>query len=203
METTDAIHQRRSIKKYDPSFVMPEADVRRLMELVLLSPTSFNIQNWRFVVVRDPAEKKLLRAAAWNQEQVETAQLVVLICADLHAWKKEPGRYWRNAPEQVQQKLVPMITGLYEQAGPQMQRDEAMRSSGIAAQTLMLAAKDMGYDSCPMVGFDFEKVAEIIRLPADHLICMLVLVGKATHPARERGGQLPFEEVVFTDTFPG
>ena len=202
MDTHAAIEQRRSVKKYDPDHVMSDDEVRRLMELVLLSPTSFNIQNWRFVVVRDHEQKKKLRAAAWNQEQVETAQLVVLICADLHAWKREPHRYWRNAPEQVQKTLVPMITGLYEQAGPQMQRDEAMRSCGIAAQTLMLAAKNMGYDTCPMVGFDFDKVAEIIRLPPDHIISMLVVVGKAAVAARDRSGQLPHEEVVFAERFP-
>lgn len=203
LETSEAIDQRRSVKKYDPSFVMPEADVRRLMELALLSPTSFNIQNWRFVVVRDLEQKRRLRAVAWNQEQVETAQLVILICADLLAWKKEPERYWRNSPEQARQTLVPMITGLYEQAGPQVQRDEAMRSCGIAAQTIMLAAKSMGYDSCPMVGFDFDKAAEIISLPPDHCISMMVVVGKAAAPARDRGGQLPLDEVVFEDRFPG
>jgi nitroreductase len=202
METSTAIEQRRSIKKYDPNYVMPEADVRRLMELTLLSPTSFNIQNWRFVVVRDLEQKKRLRAAAWNQEQVETAQMVVLVCADLLAWKHEPYRYWKNAPQPTQEKLVPIITGFYEQAGPQMHRDEAMRSCGLAAQTLMLAAKSMGYDSCPMVGFDFEKVGQIINLPADHVISMMVVVGKAAASAFERGGQLPLEEVVFYDRFP-
>ena len=201
MDALDAIAQRRSVKHYDSSFVMPEQDVRRLMELTLLSPTSFNIQNWRFVLVRDAEQKKKLRAAAWGQEQIETAQLVVVLCADLMAWQKDPQRYWRNAPEGVQKTLVPMITGLYEKAGPQVQRDEAMRSCGIAAQTLMLAAKSLGYDSCPMVGFDFEQVAELIRLPPDHVISMIIAIGKASQPARERGGQLPLDEVVVTDRF--
>ena len=67
---------------------------------------------------------------------------------------------------------------------------------------LMLAAKNMGYDTCPMVGFDFDKVAEIIRLPPDHIISMLVVVGKAAVAARDRSGQLPHEEVVFAERFP-
>jgi nitroreductase len=76
-----------------------------------------------------------------------------------------------------------------------------MRSTGIAAQTLMLAAKAMGYDSCPMVGFDPKKVAEIIKLPEDHIISMLLPIGKAKEAARERAGQLPLSEVVITNTF--
>ena len=93
-----------------------------------------------------------------------------------------------------------MIKGFYKD-NAQLQRDEAMRSTGIAAQTLMLAAKAMGYDSCPMVGFDPKKVAEIIKLPEDHIISMLLPIGKAKEPARERAGQLPLSEVVITNTF--
>ena len=65
--------------------------------------------------------------------------------------------------------MLPAIDNYYR-GKEQVQRDEAMRSCGITAQTLMLAAKSMGYDSCPMDGFDFERVAELIRLPADHVI---------------------------------
>jgi len=76
-----------------------------------------------------------------------------------------------------------------------------MRSCGIAAQTLMLAAKAMGYDSCPMDGFDFGKVAELINLPEDHAIAMFVAVGKGTKEAWPRAGQLPMDEVVINDRF--
>ncbi|MFQ5428579.1 MAG: nitroreductase family protein, partial [Thermodesulfobacteriota bacterium] len=83
----------------------------------------------------------------------------------------------------------------------QVQRDEAMRSCGIAAQTLMLTAKSMGYDSCPMDGFDFEKVGKLINLPADHVVAMFVAIGKATKEAWPRAGQLPLKEVVIKDKF--
>ncbi len=97
--------------------------------------------------------------------------------------------------------LVPMIAPFYG-SNPQLQRDEAMRSIGIASQTLMLAAKSMGYDSCPMIGFDPIKVGEIIQLPENHVIGMMITVGKAIKDANARGGQLPYEEVVFRDSFP-
>ena len=66
---------------------------------------------------------------------------------------------------------------------------------------MMLAAKAMGYDSCPMIGFDPKKVAEIIKLPDSHIVGLMLTIGKASQPARERGGQLPLEEVLVTDTF--
>ncbi|MEM6797870.1 MAG: nitroreductase family protein, partial [Planctomycetota bacterium] len=146
--------------------------------------------------------KKRLRAVSWDQAQVEEAQLTILLCAKLDAHADDPDRYWANAPEATRAMLVPMIGNFYN-GNDGLQRDEAMRSIGIAGQTIMLAAKAMGYDSCPMIGFDPEKVSEIIGLPDKHVVGMMITVGKALKPAHPRGGQLPAGEVVFTDGFPG
>ena len=200
LDTFSAIMQRRSVKYYDPDYRMSEAEVNKLLELALLSPTSFNMQNWRFVVVQDQALKEEIWLASWKQNQIKDASLLLVLCADLNAHERNPERYWANAPEQVSAAIVPMIKGFYKD-NAQLQRDEAMRSTGIAAQTLMLAAKAMGYDSCPMVGFDPKKVAEIIKLPEDHIISMLLPIGKAKEAARERAGQLALSEVVITNTF--
>ena len=200
LDTFSAIMQRRSVKYYDPDYKISEAEVNKLLELALLSPTSFNMQNWRFVVVQDQALKEEIWLASWKQNQVKDASLLLVLCADLNAHERNPERYWANAPEQVSAAIVTMIKGFYKDKA-QLQRDEAMRSNGIAAQTLMLAAKAMGYDSCPMVGFDPKKVAEIIKLPEDHIISMLLPIGKAKEAARERAGQLALSEVVITNTF--
>jgi nitroreductase len=200
MNTFDAIEQRRSVKHYDANHVMSEAEIQQLLELTLLSPTSFNMQNWRFVVVTDPELRQSIRAASWNQSQVTDASILLILCGDLDAALKDPGRYWRNAPPETQEKIVPAISGFYD-GKDQLKRDEAMRSCGIAAQTIMLAAKAMGYDSCPMVGFNVQKVAELIHLPEDHVITMMITVGKAIKPAQPRGGQLPLTEVVKYNTF--
>ena len=127
--------------------------------------------------------------------------MLFVLCGDVKSWSKDAQRYWQNTPAEVQQQLVPMIGQFYENAGEGVQQDEVHRSCGIAAQTLMLAAKALGYDSNPMIGFDPMKVAELIRLPDDHIISMMLVIGKAAKPARPRGGQLPKEEVVINDRF--
>ncbi|NLV42507.1 MAG: nitroreductase family protein [Candidatus Hydrogenedentes bacterium] len=200
MNTFDAIEARRAVKHFDPEHRLTPEEEKRLFEAVLLSPTSFNIQNWRFVVVRDSALREQVRAAAWNQAQVTDAALLVVLCADLKSWEKSPERYWRTAPPEFRDFVVPAIDAYYR-GREGVQRDEAMRSCGIAAQTLMLAAKTLGYDSCPMVGFDFDAVGRLVNLPEDHVIGLMVSVGKAVEPARPRGGQLALDEVVVTDRF--
>lgn len=200
METIAAIRERRSVKHYDPNHRMTDAEIRELIELAMLSPTSFNIQNWRFVVVTDPSIRKELRAAAWNQAQITDASILIILCADLNAAADRTERYYSNVPEAVRNKLVPMIRGLYA-GNDQLARDEAMRSCGIAGQTIMLAAKAMGLDTCAMVGLDMAKVARIINLPEGHCIGFVITVGKALQPARPRSGQLPIDEVMITDAF--
>jgi len=68
-------------------------------------------------------------------------------------------------------------------------------------QTLMLAAQEMGYESCPMIGFDSEPVAELINLPDDHVMGPMVAIGKGTEAPWPKPGQLPLEEVVFENSF--
>ena len=187
MKTEEAIKTRRSIKQFDPDHQMTDEEINKLLSLAILSPTAFNLQNWRYVVVSD-------------QAQVTDASLFIVLCADLKAWEKEPARYWQNASPEVHEFMIPAIDGYYR-GKDQVQRDEAMRSCGIAAQTLLLAATSMGYESCPMDGFDFDKVGELIKLPEDHVIAMFVAIGKGTMDAWPRPGQLALNEVVIENMF--
>ena len=200
MDVRTAIETRRAIKQFDANHTMTENEIEALMSLALLSPTAFNIQHWRFVLVRNPELREAIRAVSWMQPQITEASLLVVICADVNAWEKDPDRYWRNAADDVREGVVAAIDEYYR-GRPQTQRDEAMRSCGMAAQTLMLAAKEMGYDSCPMDLSDFDEVAKLIQLPAGHVISMFVALGKRAREPWPRAGQLPMDKVVRVDHF--
>jgi len=200
MDTFEAIYNRRAVKHFDADHMMPEADLQKLLEAAIQSPTSFNIQHWRFVVVRDKALRKQIREAGNNQAQITDASVLIAVTADTLAWKKDAQRYWCDVPPEVAKMVVGLIGPFYE-GREWLQRDEAMRSIGIASQTIMLAAKALGYDSCPMIGFDLDQVAKLIGLPADHVMGNLIAIGKATKPAWPKPGQLPLEEVTVTDRF--
>lgn len=200
MNAQEAIRARRAVKNFDAAHQFTAAEENELFDLAQHTPSSFNIQHWRIVNVKDKAVREQIKAAAWGQAQVTDASLLLVICADIKAWDKNPQRYWENAPQEVQDYLLPMVKPFYD-GKEQLQRDEAVRSVGFIAQTLMIAAKGMGYDTCPMIGFDPDAVAKIINLPSDHMIGMLLVVGKATKPANPKGGTLPRETVVLTDRF--
>ncbi|MCB1086165.1 MAG: nitroreductase family protein [Verrucomicrobiae bacterium] len=200
MNVIDTIHARRSVKHYDATHRMSEEEIRTLLSTAMQAPTAFNIQHWRFVAVTDPALRRQIRASAWDQAQVTDASLLIVLCADRDAWKKDPARYWRDAPEPVRDFLVPAI-GAYYEGREQVQQDECLRSCGLAGMAIMLAAKEMGYDSCPMDGFDFDAVGELIGLPEDHVISFMIAVGKGTQEPWPKPGQLPYEEVVIENRF--
>ncbi|MDX2206654.1 MAG: nitroreductase family protein [Gemmatimonadales bacterium] len=200
MDTLTAIRSRRAVKHFDPNHRMTDEEIQTLMDAAVQSPTAFNMQNWRFVLVTDTVLRQNIRAAASDQAQVTEASLLLVITADLKAWEKSPERYWRNAPEEVASRLVNWMGPFYD-GKELLQRDEAMRSCGLAGQTIMLAAKAMGYDTCPMIGFDSERVADLVHLPDDHVIGFLLAVGKGVRPVWDKPGQLGMEEVVIRNQF--
>jgi nitroreductase len=200
MDIKQAIVERRSVKHFDSTHEMTEAEIQELMQHAILSPTAFNIQHWRFIHVKDKDKRQQIQEASWGQVQVSEAALLLVICADLNAWEKQPERYFKDAPANVRGILLPAIENYYTNHH-QAQRDECFRSTSIAAMNIMLMAKGMGYDSCPMDGFDFDKVAKVINLPHDHIVTMMITIGKKKLDAKPRSGQLPLNEVFFTDSF--
>ena len=200
MDVITAIKSRRAIKHFDPDYRLPQHDIDTLVSLARLSPTAFNIQHWRFLVVQDRTLREAIRAVSWMQPQITDASLLIVICADLKAWQKQPERYWRNAPAEIREGLLAAIDSYYRDRET-VQRDEAMRSCGIAAQTLMLAAQALGYDSCPMDLADFSEVGRLIRLPEDHVIGLFVAIGKGIREPWPRGGVLDRDEVVVRNHF--
>ncbi len=200
MHTLEAIQTRRSTRGYDPEFILSQAEKDELLELALLAPTAFNLQHVRLVEVSDPALRAQIRAVGWDQAQITEASMLVVVCAQLDSWEQNAERVWEGAPEEVKAFMVGAIDGYYRDK-PQVQRDEVMRSCGLVAQTLMLAARAKGLDSVPMDGFDFAAVGELIKLPANHVIGLMIAVGKRNVEHKPRVGKLPFTETVLHNTF--
>jgi nitroreductase len=200
MNITEVIEARRSVKNFDPEHIMPEEDLAELIRLTKLAPSSFNMQNYRLLVVRDKEIRKQIRNLAWDQAHITDASVLFILCADLTAHQEDASLYWSHAPQEVQDIIGPMIKPFYE-GNDRLIRDEAVRSTGLAGMTLMLAAKGLGYDSCPMIGFDAEKVAELIKLPPHYALSFMIPVGIPTQTGWDRGQRLSDDIVVSYDKF--
>ncbi|CAI0704087.1 nitroreductase family protein [Serratia ficaria] len=201
MNTLEAIQQRRATKQFDAQHRMTLEEKKALLGIALqAAPSAFNLQHWRPLLIEDRAQREKIREAAWGQAQVTDASMLVVLCGDLTSWQSQVKNVWGAAAQPVQQFMFPAIDRYYRDK-PQVQRDEVMRSSGIFAQTLMLAAKAQGYDSCPMDGFDFDAVGTIINQPDHYQIALMVAIGKSLSPPYPRIGKLPVDDIVKIDRF--
>jgi nitroreductase len=200
MNTIEVIKKRRSIRYYDSSYKISEEEVNELINLAMLSATSYNIQHWKFVVIEDPKLRSEIRQASFDQSQVTDASVLVLICTDVKAWEKNMTRKWEDASNEISDFMISRSKIFYD-GKEQLQRDEAIRSASFATQTLVLASVSKGYDTGVMIGFEPEKVAEFINLPKNYIISNFVVIGKGIEKPFTRGGQLPIEEVLIKNKF--
>ena len=124
----ELIHSRLSTERFEPGSSLSEEEIRELVDDAVQAPSSFNIQHWRFVVVRDPELRNEIRAHGNDQAQMTDASVLIVMTADVLAWKKDPARYWRNAPKEVADLLVGWM-------GPFHQGKEQLHAQLVEAAT--------------------------------------------------------------------
>ena len=195
MTFSDLARQRHSVRHYTPGLTIEDSELAAIFAEVALSPSSFNLQPWQFVVVRDAARKRELRGLSFGQQQVEDCAAAIVVCGRLDAHADAP-RIYADAPAAMREKFVPMIAAVYTDQ-PALQREEAIRGGSLAAMSLMYAAKARGWDTGPMIGFDAKKVAAFIGLDAQTVPVMLIVLGKALNGEQPpRLYRRPHEEIV-------
>ena len=201
MNVIDALYARRAVKHFDASHKISREEELKLLQATIQAPTSFNIQHWRFVILRESNLRHKIRSQLGNdQSQITDASLLILFVGDTKAWLKNPEQYWVNATPEYRDMVTSMMTNFYR-GREALQRDEAQRSIGMALQSILLAALELGYETCPMIGFDIDAVAKLVGLPNDFVMGPMVAIGRGTKPAKTKGGQLPLSKLVYENSF--
>ncbi|MEC0247688.1 nitroreductase family protein [Paenibacillus chitinolyticus] len=203
-ETLKVIAERHSVKSYDPDFVFPEDHKELILNAANQAPSSWNLQHWKFLVIDDPAAKQRLLPIANNQKQVAESSFVVAVLGDLQANLNAETIYGAAVESgfltpEIKDTLVSQINGAYASGGS-IPRDEAIRNASFASMQLMLAAKALGYDTCPMGGFNPAAFVQEFNVPERYIPTLLISVGKAAKPAYA-SGRFPLEQVVVKNSF--
>lgn len=196
----ECILSRRATKYYDPAATLTDDQIRELVRIGTTAPTSFHLQNWRFIAVRTPEAKARLRPIAWNQPAITEAAVTFIICGQLADSSVIPSRLAPVVNAGIMPaKLVPdweiPARGLYFNH-PQRQRDEAVRTGTFGAAAIIYAARSMGLGSTPMIGFDAEAVAREFALAADEVPVMLLSVGPERQGNWPQKPRLPVADVL-------
>jgi putative NAD(P)H nitroreductase len=206
-ELQRVIEERRSANNFIKGMKIKRDELIEMFELLRLAPSCFNIQHTHYLVVDDEERKELLREAAFRQYKVHTASAAILVLGDKEAYKGSDKIYSGMAslgilPEEEYKQMINSINELYEGRGLDFQRDEAIRNASLSAMMFMLIAKDKGWDTCPMIGFEPDKMREVFHIPERFEPVLLITIGKEeTKNRRLRGYRKNVNEFVSFDSF--
>jgi len=177
----ETILSRTAAKYYDPAATLSDDQIRELVRIGTTAPTSFHLQNWRFIAVRSREAKARLSPIAWSQPAVTDAAVTFIVCGQLADSSVIPDRLAPLVASGVMpETMVPEweipARDLY-MAFPQRQRDEAVRTGTFGAAAMIYAARSMGLGSTPMIGFDDVAVHREFGLTKDEVPVMLLSIG--------------------------
>lgn len=203
-----AIEQRRAVRSFQ-STLIPPVILSEILRLGLRSPSGFNLQPWRFIIVRSLDSKEKLQACAFNQRQVTEAPVVLICCSDRRV--SEPdyiesviqlGRDKGSINDSYADYIRTAIPNAFEQH-PSFDSIEAWtnRQAMLAVAHIMIVAQTYGVDSCPMEGFIASQVKAKFNIPEEVDVCCLLALGYATQPFKKYGGRFPVEQLCYAESY--
>src|SRR5271156_76609 len=197
---TQAIAQRRASPSFDGASI-PNEDLKKILDAGLHAPSGYNMQPWRFIVVRTPEQRRRLRSASFNQAKVEEASAVIVACGDADGWRTGDleemlrmgceGGMPENYAEQARQN-IPNYLSNHPNLTAWLSKQVML-----AFTTMMLMAEVLGYDTAPMEGFEQEKVREVLKLPLSYHVVALLAIGHAKGPPKFSGGRFSMAHTIF------
>lgn len=207
---SEVISARRATPSFDGS-PLPDEILSKILKAGMEAPSGYNIQPWRFVVVRDKEQKQRLREAAMGQPKVEEASAVIVCCGDLnapmddsldavfaesekHGFNKEQNQQIKNQLNKTFSSPAGNVMGLTPDYAVWVNRHVM-----IAFTTMMWMAETLGYDTAPMEGYFEDKVKLALNIPEDIRIVALLGIGKLKGADKPYAGRRKLPDICFAD----
>ncbi len=208
---SEVIAERRATPHFE-STPVPNEVLEKILWAGLQAPSGNNLQPWRFLVVRDPEQRKRLRAAAMDQAKVDEAPVVIVACGDTEGWRhgdteemlrlgNEHG--FSSSGNESQRRSIEKLLGGQGGTSAGISGDVNIwvnRHVMIAYTTMMWMAEVLGYDTAPMEGFWEDKVREVLRIPDSVRVVALLAIGHRKSADKRFGGRFDTSRTVFDNT---
>ena len=202
---TRVLLERRATAHFTDEEV-PEEYLNAILELGCQAPSGYNMQPWRFVVVRGAENRERLRRVAFNQPKVSEAPVVIIALGMKEEWKERASEVFREGAErgagslenweQARDKAVKALSSVPMQMW-------VNRHTMIAVTTMMLVAEAYGFDTAPMEGFDPAGVRREFGIPEEAEVCALLAIGRAAPPDKPYTGRFELNRVVYHERYTG
>ncbi|NIK77135.1 putative NAD(P)H nitroreductase [Paenibacillus castaneae] len=204
---TELLKSRRSANKFKTDVAISQQELDELFSLVKFAPSAFNLQHAHYLAVTDEMLKEQVYEAAFKQYKVLTSAAAIVVLGDMEAYRNigpiNEGLLTLGIIDQCEfDETVSSVTAMYEDGGERFKRDEAIRNASLSAMLFMLIAKDKGWDTCPMIGFDPDQLRQALCIPERYVPAMLITLGKEDNSKqRPRGYRKPNGEFVIYDRY--
>ena len=190
---------RKSVRVYDAEYKMEKKEIEEILEIATSAPSSSNLQAWRFIVVQDQELKKELRTIGNNQAQIEDSSAIIAVLGDAEAYKNVEEIYAKNVElgymdQSIADRTINNTMSLYPNLPTQALAQIASHDAGLISMQILLLAKERGYDTVVMGGFDKAAFAKRFELPENQFPITLIALGKAKAPAFN-SSRLPLEKI--------
>lgn len=200
---TEAVLERRATQSFLPDEV-PQEYLDAILRFGTQAPSGYNLQPWRFVVVRSAENRERLRRVAFGQAKVAEAPVVIIAFGMREEWKETAGEVFREGaergagnPETVEESKRRAVGFVSTVDPPKWLTRQTM----IALTTMMYAAEVYGFDTAPMEGFDAEGIKREFGIPAEGEVVALLAIGRGRQPDKPYTGRLPLSRVVYAEHF--
>ena len=187
----DVVRSRRSVRDFMSDVEIPKEELMAIIEEAMFAPNSTNLNSWRFLIVTEKEQKEALYEVSMQQPAVKGAAAVIILLGDLTAYTvanadeiSAKAVAQGTMTEEIRQGLNENVSWYYD-VSEEQKREWLMLDQGLVAMQLMLSAKDRGYDTVAMSGFETEAVRKLFNIE-DHLVNGLIIpIGKAQTPGFE------------------
>ena len=203
---TQTILERRATSHFQPDPI-PDEDLNEILRLAGQAPSGYNLQPWRFIVVRDLENRKHLQKVAYDQEKISEAPAVLIFIGmkkQTQDWAPdvfgEGVRRGLGRPENTEKNIKGALDFISKNVGWDIWVN---RHTMIAFSFAMIAAEALGYDTAPMEGFDAAGVKREFGIPDEAEVIALLAIGKVKEPDKKFPGRLPTEKIAFAERYGG
>ena len=184
---------RHSVRRFDSSVKISRDEMKEMLEKTITSPSACNLQAWKFIVVDTPEGREKLHKyfMKFNFPQVDDSSAVLLVFGNTLAHKKYSALWHRmyednKVTKEAMESALSTFMPLYEHASQEMLNADAMVDSALASMQFMLIAREHGYETNAMAGYDATKAAEIMGLdPKQYIPVMAIAIGKHDNNAED------------------
>ncbi|MBN7575944.1 nitroreductase family protein [Clostridium sp. 2-1] len=196
------VRERRSANKFIENIKIPREDFNDIFRELSLAPSAFNLQHAKYYVVEDKELMEKVYDASFKQYKIKTASATIIVTGDKNAYLSADKIYEGSMMLGMIDKtdyeiMLNTINSLYEGWGEEFKHDEAIRNGSLSAMLFMLLAKNKGWDTCPMIYFEKEKIGKLLNIPENEVPVLMITMGKMDKSSNKiRGYRKPPAEFV-------